>query len=102
MGSATIYHLARRGWKVLGLEQYGIPHELGSSHGYTRMIRYTLQEHPSYVPLVRRAYELWHELEDTAGERLVVTTGSVRAPLIVPISKTPRSHAISTTSLMRS
>ncbi len=79
MGSATVYHLARRGWKVLGLEQYDIPHEMGSSHGYSRMIRYTLQEHPKYVPLVRRAYELWHELEDAGGETLVVTTGSVRA-----------------------
>ena len=79
MGSAAVYHLARRGWKVLGLEQYGIPNELGSSHGHSRMIRYTLQEHPSYVPLVRRAYELWHELEDAAGERLMITTGSVRA-----------------------
>lgn len=79
MGSATAYHLAKRGWKVLGLERYAIPHDMGSSHGYSRMIRYTLQEHPSYVPLVRRAYELWHELEDAAGETLVVTTGSVRA-----------------------
>lgn len=79
MGSATAYHLAKRGWKVLGLEKYDIPHEMGSSHGYSRMIRYTLQEHPSYVPLVRRAYELWHELEEAAGETLVVTTGSVRA-----------------------
>ena len=79
MGSAAVYHLARRGLKVLGLERYDIPHEMGSSHGYSRMIRYTLQEHPSYVPLVRRAYELWHELEETAGEKLVVTTGSVRA-----------------------
>ena len=79
MGSATVYHLARRGCKVLGLERYDIPHEMGSSHGYSRMIRYTLQEHPNYVPLVRRAYELWRELEDASGETLVVTTGSVRA-----------------------
>jgi sarcosine oxidase len=43
------------------------------------MIRYTLQEHPSYVPLVRRSYELWHEMEETAGEELMVTTGSIRA-----------------------
>ena len=79
MGSSTLYHLARRGLKVLGLEQFEIPHELGSSHGYSRMIRYTLQEHPSYVPLVKRAYELWHELEQNINETLVVTTGSVRA-----------------------
>ena len=79
MGSAAVYHLARRGLKVLGLEKYSIPHEMGSSHGYSRMIRYTLQEHPSYVPLVRRSYELWHEMEETAGEELMVTTGSIRA-----------------------
>ena len=79
MGSAAVYHLARRGLKVLGLEKYAIPHEMGSSHGYSRMIRYTLQEHPSYVPLVRRSYELWHEMEETAGEELMVTTGSIRA-----------------------
>ena len=79
MGSATVYHLAKRGWKVIGLEQYGITHEMGSSHGYSRMIRYTLQEHPKYVPLVHRAYELWHELENSSGENLLVTTGSVRS-----------------------
>ena len=79
MGSATVYHLARRGWKVIGLERYGIPHEMGSSHGYSRMIRYTLQEHPNYVPMVRRAYELWHELENSSGVPLVITTASVTA-----------------------
>ena len=94
MGSSTIYHLARRGLKVLGLEQFEIPHELGSSHGYSRMIRYTLQEHPSYVPLVRRAYELWYELEQTVGETLVVTTGSVRACLLYT-SPSPRDGLLS-------
>ncbi len=79
MGSAAVYHLARRGLRVLGLEKHAIPHEMGSSHGYSRMIRYTLQEHPSYVPLVSRSYELWHEMEETAGEELMVTTGSIRA-----------------------
>ena len=79
MGSAAVYHLARRGLQVLGLEKHAVPHEMGSSHGYSRMIRYTLQEHPSYVPLVRRSYELWHEMEETAGEELMVTTGSIRA-----------------------
>ena len=79
MGSAALYHLARRGWRALGLEQFDVPHEMGSSHGYSRMIRYTLQEHPSYVPLVRRAYELWHQLENASRERLLVTTGSIRA-----------------------
>ena len=79
MGSAAMYHLARRGLRVLGLERYDIPNDMGSSHGVTRMIRLTVQEHPSYVPLVRRAYTLWHQLENVSGERLLFTTGSIRA-----------------------
>lgn len=79
MGSATLYHLARRGLRVLGIERYDIPNEMGSSHGITRMIRLAYHEHPSYVPLVRRAYELWRQLENGFGERLLVTTGSLRA-----------------------
>jgi sarcosine oxidase len=77
MGSATAYHLARRGRRVLGLEQYELLHERGSSHGHSRIIRLAYHEHPDYVPLLRRSYELWHELEATAGEQLLVTTGSL-------------------------
>ena len=79
MGSAAVYHLARQGVRVLGIERYDIPNEMGSSHGVTRMIRLSIQEGPSYVPLVRRAYELWRQLEKVAGERLLFTTGSIRA-----------------------
>lgn len=77
MGSAGLYHLARRGVKALGIEQFDIPHDRGSSHGVNRIIRLAYLEHPSYVPLLRRAYELWRELERTAGERLLFTTGSL-------------------------
>jgi sarcosine oxidase len=77
MGSASVYHLAQRGWRVLGLEQHDLLHELGSSHGLTRIIRLAYHEHPSYVPLLRRSYELWHELEARAGEPLLITTGSI-------------------------
>ena len=77
MGSAAAYHLARRGRRVLGIEQFPIPHEFGSSHGVTRIIRLAYSEHPSYVPLLRRAYELWREMERRAGERLLVITGGV-------------------------
>ena len=77
MGSASAYHLARRGQRVLGLEQFDLLHELGSSHGLTRIIRLAYHEHPSYVPLLQRAYELWHDLETDAGERLLITTGSL-------------------------
>ncbi|MGI8605582.1 MAG: N-methyl-L-tryptophan oxidase [Gaiellaceae bacterium] len=77
MESAALYHLARRGTRVLGLERFDVPNELGSSHGITRIIRLAYFEHPSYVPLVRRAYELWQELEREAGEQLLHATGAV-------------------------
>jgi sarcosine oxidase len=68
MGSAALSHLARRGWNVLGLEQFNIGHALGSSHGQTRIIRTAYHEHPSYVPLVRRAFDLWNDLEQRRNE----------------------------------
>ncbi len=77
MGSASAYHLARRGQRVLGLEQFEPLHQQGSSHGLTRIIRLAYHEHPSYVPLLRRAYELWHDLEADAGRELLITTGSL-------------------------
>ena len=77
MGSASAYHLARRGVRVLGLEQFEPLHQQGSSHGLTRIIRLAYHEHPSYVPLLRRAYELWHDLEADAGRELLITTGSL-------------------------
>ncbi len=79
MGSATCYELARRGRRVLGLERFDIPHERGSSHGYTRIIRLAYYEHPSYVALLQRAYTLWEELEQRVDERLLHITGSIDA-----------------------
>ena len=79
MGSAAAYYLARRGKRVLGLERFGVPHQMGSSHGHTRIIRLAYYEHPSYVLLLRRAYELWREIQSTAGEQLLYTTGSIDA-----------------------
>lgn len=78
-GSAAAFQLARRGLRVLGLDRFAVPNGMGSSHGLTRIIRLAYHEHPSYVPLVVRAYELWEELERTAGEPLLVTTGSIDA-----------------------
>ncbi len=77
MGSAASYYLARRGKRVLGLERFGLPHSMGSSHGHTRIIRLAYYEHPSYVLLLKRAYELWREIQKKAGERLLHITGSV-------------------------
>src|ERR671919_1701034 len=79
MGSAALLHLARRGRRVLGLERFGIPNELGSSHGITRIIRLAYYEDAAYVPLLRRAYQLWRALEAGAGERLLHITGSIDA-----------------------
>ena len=79
MGSAACLQLARRGSRVLGLERFDIPHAMGSSHGINRIIRLAYYEDPSYVPLLRRAYELWRELERGFGEQLLHITGSIDA-----------------------
>ena len=101
MGSATAFHLARRGKRVLGLEQYDLLHELGSSHGRRRIIRLAYHEHPSYVPLLRRSYELWHELEALAGERLLARPaqleGGPRTARPSGARSTPRSSTTSRT-----
>ena len=78
MGSATLYHLAQRGWRVLGLERFTPGHKRGSSHGDSRIIRETYFEHPLYVPLVQRAHELWRELEHNSGSSLMTITGGIR------------------------
>ncbi|MEE8046899.1 MAG: FAD-dependent oxidoreductase, partial [Dehalococcoidia bacterium] len=77
MGSSAVHHLAKRGQKVLGLEKFDIPHAEGSSHGVNRIIRLAYYEHTSYVPLLRRAYELWSDIETTAGEQLLYKTASI-------------------------
>jgi sarcosine oxidase len=77
MGSAALYHLARRGARVLGLERFTPGHDRGSSHGATRIIRLGYYEHPSYVPLVRVAMTLWRELEQAANAKLMHTTGII-------------------------
>jgi sarcosine oxidase len=77
MGSAALYQLSRRGKRVLGLEAFAPGHQLGSWHGESRVIRMAYYEHPDYVPLLRRAYELWSELERDSGEDLLTLTGGL-------------------------
>jgi sarcosine oxidase len=77
MGSATAYQLAARKCKVLGLEQFNIGHDFGSAHGINRIIRLAYFEHSDYVPLLRRAYRLWRELEKVSRERLLFLKGSL-------------------------
>lgn len=77
MGSAAAYHLAARGKRVLGLEKFGAAHDRGSSHGESRIIRQAYHEDANYVPLVRRAYELWERLERDAGVDVLRKTGGL-------------------------
>ncbi|MDQ2710763.1 MAG: N-methyl-L-tryptophan oxidase [Acidobacteriota bacterium] len=77
MGSAAAYHLALRGKRVLGLEQYTAAHDRGSSHGESRIIRQAYHENPAYVPLVQRAYELWEQLEADTGQDILKLTGGL-------------------------
>jgi sarcosine oxidase len=75
MGSAATYHLAKRGARVLGLDQFNPPHTLGSSHGESRVTRQAVGEGEAYIPLVQRAYELWRTLEAESGQQLLFLTG---------------------------
>ena len=78
MGSAACYHLAKRGVSVLGLDQFDVPHSRGSHHGHSRMIRQAYYEHPDYVPLLRRAYQLWDSVQEEWGnDRFFYRTGGL-------------------------
>jgi sarcosine oxidase len=77
IGSAAAYHLAARGKRVLGLERFTPAHDLGSSHGSSRIIRQAYHENPGYVPLVLRAYDLWNQLERDTQTKLLTITGGL-------------------------
>jgi sarcosine oxidase len=76
-GSAAAYHLAKRGQRVLGFDRFARGHTLASFGGLSRIIRLSYYEHPSYVPLLKRAWELWRELERDSGETLLTQTGGL-------------------------
>ena len=77
VGSAALYHLARRGLRVLGIDRFDPPHDRGSTHGHTRVIRQAYFEHSNYVPLLRDSYREWHDLERRAGQQLFHQIGLV-------------------------
>jgi sarcosine oxidase len=77
MGSATLFELAKRGLKVLGLEQFTSPNNSGSTHGESRIIRQAYFKGTFYVPLILRAYKLWNELEQLSGQQLFTKTGGL-------------------------
>src|ERR1700742_1748597 len=99
MGGAALLHLARRGRRVVGFEQFAPGHDRGSSHGETRIIRLGYFEHPSYVPLVRAALPLWRALERDSGQSLLDVTGIVEigAPdgtLVAGTLHSARTHGL--------
>src|SRR5437867_10707708 len=99
MGSAAAYHLAASGRRVLGLDRFHPPHDMGSSHGRSRIIREAYFEDPLYVPLVQRAYELWRDLERKAGRELLRQTGGVmigpaEGVLVRGASRSAREHKL--------
>jgi sarcosine oxidase len=77
MGSAAAQHIAQRGRQVLGIDQFSPPHDKGSSHGGSRIIRQAYFEGPEYIPLLFRSYELWHDLERETSTPLIHTTGGL-------------------------
>jgi len=77
MGSAALYQLARRGKKVLGIDQFSPPHCYGSSYGGSRIIRQAIGEGAAYVPLVLRSYEIWNEIEKAIGKELLIISGGL-------------------------
>ena len=99
MGSAAAFHLARRGLRVLGLDALAPPHDRGSSHGGSRIIREAYYEHPVYVPLVQRATELWHELEALTHRCLlrrtgILNLGDAEGELIRGVLRSVEQHAL--------
>jgi sarcosine oxidase len=104
MGSAIAAHCAARGVSVIGLEQFQPVHDLGSSHGKSRMIRKAYFEDPAYVPLVIRAYELWRTLEHESGEEIlrltgVLSVGEESSEIISGTRRAAKDHGLALESL---
>jgi sarcosine oxidase len=76
-GSAAAAHLAARGVRVIGIEQFQPAHSKGSSHGHSRIIRQAYFEDPRYVPLLKRSFELWRQLQKDCGTQLLHMTGGL-------------------------
>jgi len=99
MGSAAACELARRGRRVLALEQFALGHDRGSSHGHTRIIRKAYYEHPDYVPLVCRAFERWYDLEQEQGVHLLtecpcLSIGLPDSTLMVGVRVSAEQHSL--------
>lgn len=98
-GSAALWRLARRGIDVAGVERHGIGHDLGSSHGVTRMFRVACMEHPGLTPIARKSLQLWTALGEETGEVLVRQTGCLNVGQ--PESRTVRGTLAASAEVVR-
>jgi sarcosine oxidase len=89
MGSAALYHLAKRGVRALGIDRYSPPHAFGSTHGDTRVTRLAIGEGEEYTPLALRSHALWRELEAETGESLLTANGGL---IISSCATTAHTH----------
>ena len=99
MGSSVSYNLASRGSRVLTLERFHLNHDFGSSHGGTRIIRLAYAEDPRYVPLLRRAFVSWKELERASGRNLMRLTGGLMigrsdGELVSGVMRSAKEHGL--------
>lgn len=77
VGVATSYELSRRGYDVLGVDQFDVPNERGSSHGESRIIRLAYPEGGEYMPMLRRSYEKWLDLDSSVDRSMYERTHSL-------------------------
>jgi sarcosine oxidase len=99
MGASASYNLARKGLRVLNIERFGVNHEFGSSHGKTRIIRLAYYEDPRYVPLLRRAFDAWREVESKSRKKLMQMTGGLMmgredGELVKGVLKSAKAHRL--------
>jgi sarcosine oxidase len=100
VGSAALFHAAKSGARTIGFDRFIAPHNHGSSHGQTRIIRQAYFEHPQYVPLLLETYRLWHELEAACNKKLYFETGLLQIGppegTVVPgVLRAAREHSLS-------
>ncbi len=77
VGSATLFQLSKSKKQILGVDRLSPPHNLGSSHGETRITRQAIGEGSSYIPIVLRSNEIWANLEKETGVNLYQPCGGL-------------------------
>lgn len=107
VGSAALYHLARRGVRAAGFDRFAPPHDRGSTHGQSRVIRQAYFEHPNYVPLLLESYRLWRDLEAVSGRKLLhevglIEIGPPEGTVVSGVLRAANEHRIAVESLTAS